>query len=231
MKNLIPLALIFLLFYSCKVSHKQTTTSSTTIEAANTKTFYVAPITVDCEGAGLQKCLLIKRKITDRWQLFYDNIEGFQHEWGNTYIIKVKETKLDSVSADASSLKHTLVEIVEKDQGEQELINLYDIYGVVKVNGKAVNEGYYLTLEINTKNMQIMGSGGCNTFNGSIEKTDNWNGINFKNIVSTKMYCPNQKDENTYLKALSRITSYYKYNNSLLLFTDNDVVIEARRMD
>lgn len=82
--------------------------------SADEKTFIVASQTVDCIGVAPMKCLQVKEKESDSWGNFYTNIEGFTHEPGFEYVLKVKTEKLTNVPADASSIKYTLVKQVSK---------------------------------------------------------------------------------------------------------------------
>jgi len=228
MNNYIFILLIAILA-SCQTSKKNS--NHTTLTSDSIKTYYIAPVKVDRIGVGPMKCLLVKSKMEAQWQYFYQKINGFEHEWGQTSIIKVKETKMDNPPADGSSLQFELVEILEQRQVEQDFNLLYDIYGIIKVNNKLIDKGIPQTLELNTSKMTFIGEAACNNYNGQLKNTDYWNGIAFIHMINTEMYCKNQNTEDTYLKALQSVTSYYKFNNTLLLFKDKEVVIEARRID
>ncbi|MBS2098523.1 DUF4377 domain-containing protein [Carboxylicivirga linearis] len=227
MKNYLVILLIAIL-PSCQTSKRKSNIND--LSSTIIKTYYIAPVKVPCEGVGPMTCLLVKTKMENPWQYFYQSIKGFEHLWGQTYIIKVKETKIDNPPADSSSLNYELVEILEQRQVEQDFNMLYDIYGIIKVNN-TLTKNTPQTLELNTTKMTFMGQAACNYYNGKLKKTNDWNGITFSQIISTEMYCKNQKTEDAYLKALQSATSYYKFNNSLLLFKDKEVVIEARRID
>ncbi len=79
-----------------------------------TQTLYVNSELVDCEGAGPQKCMQVRRAPDEDWELFYDQIEGFTFEPGFTYELQVRVTPAQHVPADASSLRYTLVEVIDK---------------------------------------------------------------------------------------------------------------------
>ncbi len=100
MKSLILAFLAILFFVGCSSS--------------NTSTFYIAPYKAHCVGVGPMKCLKIKKAINEEWQLFYNNINGFNFEEGNQYIIKVTKETIKNPPADGSSIKYNLVEIIEK---------------------------------------------------------------------------------------------------------------------
>ncbi len=86
----------------------------------NVKTVFIGPELVDCVGEAPQKCMQIKENPEDDYQYFYDQIEGFDYEEGYEYELLVKEENVENPPADASSLKWTLVEVVNKTPVEPE---------------------------------------------------------------------------------------------------------------
>ena len=78
------------------------------------KTVYIGPELVDCVGEAPQKCMQIKENPQDEYQLFYDQIEGFDYEEGYEYELLIMEENIENPPADASSIKWTLVEVVNK---------------------------------------------------------------------------------------------------------------------
>lgn len=60
----------------------------------------------DCVGVGPQKCMVVNDNF------FYDDIEGFTYEEGNSYELRVKKVEKDNVPADANKYAYSLVEIV-----------------------------------------------------------------------------------------------------------------------
>ncbi|NAS29909.1 DUF4377 domain-containing protein [Flavobacteriaceae bacterium R38] len=79
-----------------------------------TKTIWVASETKECEGVGLQQCLLVKDDKNKEWELFYDVIDGFNWEKGYEYELIIEESVIDNPPADGSSLRWKLITIVEK---------------------------------------------------------------------------------------------------------------------
>ena len=51
------------------------------------------------------------------WQNFYGEIEGFTHEPGFRYELRVREEPVANPPADGSSLRWTLVKVVSKQTG------------------------------------------------------------------------------------------------------------------
>jgi len=74
-----------------------------------------------CTGVAPMTCLQVRRgqETTGEWQNFYAGIEGFTHEEGYRYLIRVRETPLprEQVPADASSIRYELLEVLEKTPG------------------------------------------------------------------------------------------------------------------
>ncbi|MBD2757300.1 DUF4377 domain-containing protein [Spirosoma validum] len=77
-------------------------------------TMRVADHRQDCVGVGPQKCLLVKTDGDTDWKFFYSGIEGFSYEEGFEYQLLVKREPIANPPADGSSIRYTLVEIVDK---------------------------------------------------------------------------------------------------------------------
>jgi heat shock protein HslJ len=78
------------------------------------KTIYVAPLLVDCQGEGPQKCMLVKENQDDEYSLFYDQIEGFDYEEGFEYKLVVQQEQVENPPAGASSFKWSLLRVENK---------------------------------------------------------------------------------------------------------------------
>ncbi len=77
-------------------------------------TLTVASQQVDCQGEGIQKCLLIKREKQKDWEYFYNEIEGFTYESGFEYVLEIEEESIANPPADGSSIKYKLVKQISK---------------------------------------------------------------------------------------------------------------------
>ena len=75
---------------------------------------YVAPYGTACIGVGVMECLRVKEEGDANWQLFYNHIDGFAYKEGFEYTLRVKVEAVDAPPADGSSLRYTLLEVVEK---------------------------------------------------------------------------------------------------------------------
>ncbi len=88
-------------------------------------TLYVDSELVDCVGVGIQQCMLVRENPDSDWKIFYDQINGFEFQKGNEYKLKVAIHEIGNPPADASSLKYSLVEILEKNIVDN-LVQHYD---------------------------------------------------------------------------------------------------------
>jgi hypothetical protein len=77
-------------------------------------TLQVGPETVDCVGVAPQQCLLVRESTETDYTYFYDTIVGFEYEPGYNYELLVEKTPVDNPPADSSSIRWTLVEVVEQ---------------------------------------------------------------------------------------------------------------------
>lgn len=66
---------------------------------------------VDCVGLVPMKCLVVDG------EYFYDDIDGFEFEAGNSYILEIERVQIytdETVPADASLYSYKLINILEK---------------------------------------------------------------------------------------------------------------------
>ena len=76
---------------------------------------WIGPELVECEGVAPMMCLQVAYSEGAEYELFYDQIAGFEPAEGTAYVIDVQITEVENPPADASSLEYTLVEIVEEN--------------------------------------------------------------------------------------------------------------------
>lgn len=199
------------------------------------KTLYVASYKKDCEGVASQSCYLVKENLKDEWELFYNKIEGFEYQAGKDYTLTVEVIPIENPPADASMFKYKLVSIDKADVPDYITSGLYDIWGLLRLNGKGVNLKEQPTtpmIEINTRERTLSGSTGCNQINSSFEynSEDKSFKVNFP-IAMTKRGCPENGIEQEFLKTLELVNGYSKKGITLFLLKDGNEVMEFRRMD
>ncbi len=98
------------------------TTAETETETASGKDgpvdrvtrLWIKPNLVDCVGEAPQKCMQVAEAEGGEFFYFYDQIGGFTFEEGTTYVLDVQVEEVPDPPADASSLRYTLVDLVEE---------------------------------------------------------------------------------------------------------------------
>lgn len=72
-----------------------------------------ARVTADA-GSGDARCLRVQRAGSDEWEIFYDEIHGFEYVPGFRYELEVAVSEVDTPIPDGSSLRYDLVRILER---------------------------------------------------------------------------------------------------------------------
>lgn len=89
---------------------------------------------------------------------------------------------------------------------------------IMTVNGKTVkSEDATLFMDINE--LKVHGNTGCNFFNGDLFiNPDKSNAIDFSNLASTRMACPNMEEESAILLALEETASAIQGSDHKVMF-------------
>ena len=74
---------------------------------------WIKPDLVECMGVAPLMCMQVATSPDGEYQWFYDRIEGFTFRPGNSYVLDVTVAEVPDPPADASSLRYTLVDVVE----------------------------------------------------------------------------------------------------------------------
>jgi len=211
MKNLLFIGIV-LFFTACNPAQKDTI-------------IWVNSYRVDCVGVGPMKCMLVQKGETieeSQWQNFYSKIVGFEYEPGYIYKLKVKEEQIENAPADASSIKYTLVEVLEKKEDKKLVLN--GSWDAVKINGATIKlpltrgAGVIPQLHIDIAKMQVSGIDNCNNFTGTISKLGE-STIEWGPLAVTQKMCPDMAIADAFNKALNAVKKYRLENNTLI-FTD-----------
>ena len=183
--------------------------------------YWVNSYKVDCVGAGPMKCMLIQKgneAVAGEWQNFYTQIEGFDYRPGFIYKLLVKEEKIQNPPADASSIKYSLIKVIEKKADLK--LNINDIWVATSISAEEIelpeeqSGKKIVNLEIHLAEMRVMGSDGCNSFNGAITRFDD--GIlELGPIASTRMMCPDMTIPDKFNTALNQVKKYKLENGKL----------------
>lgn len=103
------------------------------------------------------------------------------------------------------------------------------------INGNAVPASADVKIVIDLEQKTIHGNAGCNILNGSLILTlDKENGIEFKDLVTTRMTCPDIATEQAFLLALENVSSAARDgsdNKAVLRDSDGATVITLTRID
>lgn len=75
---------------------------------------WIEPDLVECVGVAPMECMQVAYSEDGESQLFYDSIDGFDHQEGTSYVIDVQVTEVEDPPADASSLSYTLVDVISE---------------------------------------------------------------------------------------------------------------------
>lgn len=93
---------------------------------------------------------------------------------------------------------------------------------VTKLNGTDVPNDTEIRMVIDIAAQKLHGNAGCNTMNGVIYMNpDKQNSIEFKDIITTRMMCPNIDIEHQFLTALSQVSAVLQDNDGSLILNDN----------
>ncbi|MEZ4850330.1 MAG: META domain-containing protein [Bacteroidia bacterium] len=187
---------------------------------------WVSGMKTECSaGAGKILCLQVHKgeDLEDpQWENFYAQIEGFEFEEGYLQKIKVKGQKLnfEEIPADASSIKYSLIKVLEKSPDYRPFLT--DLWIMSSMNGDPINRKTPLPeLSIDISEMTIFGTDGCNAYSGSIQglMPDK---IKFADIISTRRMCPDMTIANVYYKGLNSITRYAINDDKLIFYDESE---------
>jgi heat shock protein HslJ len=193
-------------------------------------TLYVGPYLVDCEGAGPQKCMLVRESLEEEYSLFYDQIKGFEYEEGYEYELRVQVEAVENPPADASSLRYTLIELVEQTpsmEGRPWVLQEY-----LDREGKTVTvlEGSEVNAEF--REDQVAGNAGCNRYFGSYQIDGSK--VTIGDVGMTRKFCSAPEgvmdQESDYGAALEQVASYQVTEEQLELSDAEGQVLLSYRV-
>lgn len=205
--------------------------------AKNEAIYWINSAKVECIGIVPMMCLQAQKGellVQQRWEYFYSSIEEFNYEAGNIYKLVIKEETIpvEQLPADASSIKYSLVKILEKTPDVK--LRLNDIWALEKIQGELISIGKRIErprLEIHLQDMRIVGSDGCNNFSGAIRSlvADK---ITFGPVASTRMYCQEMAVPDQFNRHIGRIHSYRVNELNLYLFDEQgDELLSFKKID
>ena len=84
--------------------------------AERTEVITIGPYTETCQGLIEQECFLIYNDERQRWELFYESIEGFDFAVGFIYTLKVRLVDRGEGIQDVGRYAYHLVEVLSKEE-------------------------------------------------------------------------------------------------------------------
>ena len=227
------IAVFFVLFtiHSCNSPRGASSSGRTTKPVE----VIVASYKVKCTALAEQSCFLIKLKPEDEWTYYYNDLDGFDYEEGYEYVLLVKKLRGSNDITDASDFKYELVEIRSKTPNKVTISPLYDTWGLLELNGVAVDIEKMRTsplMDINTQKRRILGSTGCNSFNSEFEFDDDSQlfVVSFPLKITT-IACDDNSIESEFLKSLEKVDSYKISGRDLYLMSKGKVLFKYRKVD
>ncbi|WP_298531191.1 DUF4377 domain-containing protein [uncultured Algibacter sp.] len=198
-----------------------------------TKTLIVNSFKTPCTGVAPMSCLQVKESPEDsQWTNFYNQIEGFDYEPGFLYTIEVSVENIpeDQIVADASSLKYTLINVINKVLDKRLSIN--DIWVLETIEGKPVTKTFERLpyLEVLLSSNKYLGNDGCNNFNGNLEVIEE-ELIVFGSHVSAEIACSNQELSFKFVENLRKANKYKTEKGILTLFKGSNVLLTFKKTD
>ncbi len=195
--------------------------------------FYVADTKANCFGVSRNPCLQVKEKPNEPYSLFYAGIEGFTYEEGYNYKLEVMRVKRDNPPADGSAYAYYLIKVMNKERSKTYVQSTISIPDQVPMQLKRLNRTGRMEVlaGANTPDIlfdkrtgRISGKAGCNRYFGKV-MFDN-SKLLISDVGSTQMACADEKVETVYLKHLMAANRYQVQGNNLLLYKDQELLLE-----
>jgi hypothetical protein len=194
--------------------------------SANTHIYWINSWKRPCTGVGPMTCLQVQKDSFQegKWMNFYGQIEGFTYEPGYRYKIEVSETQIPAaqVPADGSSIRHTLVRILEKEPDPRWAI--HDIWVLESIGQDAwtgdASGGQRPYVEFHVTDNLVLGHDGCGRFEGKLN-LDSWPAIQVTDLTSSSEGCMNQAAVTRFRHALISARGFHR-ENMFLVLTDAD---------
>ena len=114
-KFILPITLILL---SLTIGCDQETIVESLIGSGedNIEILIIGPYKTKCVGAFEQECYLEFNEETQKWEFFYESIQGFNFEQGYIYKLKVRLEDRGTEIQDVGRYAYHLVEIISKEE-------------------------------------------------------------------------------------------------------------------
>jgi heat shock protein HslJ len=144
---------------------------------SQTATYWIAPEQIPCQGVVPMQCLLVNKEIDgqlNQWQLFYNEIEGFDFVPGVFYKLELALSEVADLAADASSRQYKLVRQIEQTPRrylanttliESRQWNLKQLSSLAQFKPEGLRKAPYVVLS----DTGFHGFSGCNQMFGQVQ--------------------------------------------------------------
>ncbi len=152
--------------------------------------------------------------LENTWKCWPYVIEGFEFEVGYQYRLEIAQ------NLEGDTPMYKLVKEISKER-DPAYFRIHDIWALTHLNTAVleINENRP-TAEFNLNDFTISGNASCNTYSGKLTNYSMAT-IEFGQLVSTKMMCPNIAIERNYLQALAKVRQYEIKGLTLFLFDES----------
>lgn len=150
------------------------------------------------------------------WTCSPIDIEGFKHEVGNIYQLKVERTEKEG-------LPHYKLVTVMTQMRDPAYYRLHDIWALTHLKGELIDISEQRpTAEINLTEYRIAGNAYCNTYSGELIAYS-MEEIQFGPLMSTKKMCPLISHETDFLAQFPKVNRYAIKGLTLFFYDANNV--------
>jgi hypothetical protein len=212
--------------------------------AETDREIWVAHFTTPCEGVGLRECLNVREAGENEWKTWYGPIEGFEYEPGVEYHMVVSETTVEDPPADASSIRWTLIEVLDEtpmapEAGGDPVFRAWTLTrfgpaaepvdessaGALANALAGLDADRAITLDLSEEG-RAAGFDGCNRYFGDFS-IQNGHQIEQGPLASTRMACPGplMELEQAYLANLAKAVRLFRRAGRLELEDDSGVLL------
>lgn len=209
--------------------------------AVNTKimTLVVNEDKAPCSGIPENKCLLILEKGGKEFELFYQDIKGFEYEDGVRQTIQVSKRHIENPLVIQTEPVYTFIKVISKERihagtkpektvADAPLSILDKKWYLRKMRDSDTSsleiDDDTVWIEFNTMENRLKGKAPCNTYFGGF-KTDLISAFQASAIASTKMYCSNMSFEDLYFSNLQNADRYEIKDGRLLLYFKDKIFL------
>lgn len=191
---------------------------------------WIGPHKVSAISMAPATALHVKEQHEEEWKIWEQNIEGFQHEEGTSYLLLVEYSTEYDAQSKLMDTKYSLVDVLWKQNLDDTTNNelhktCWTLSSVKEGPAMAKITAIEITMEVNDKEHRISGQSGCNRYFGTATFYDGK--FTSSNMGTTKMACDDFKTgmEESFLKLLASCNRYVVKGNKLCLYKDQELLL------